>query len=800
MSTATLPKPTTKTVQNLLAKSSGERLIPHSELTARIAVKMARHSLLTIEGVLTDENPIIEVVYLAALLHDIGKCTTQFQKQLKANQEETNKLRFRHNEVGWAFLYEMLKTDNLRPDYRKMILEAVYWHHGISNKMCSYKNTDIKIAPEDHTQMINFIKTVLGEDYIALEERKTVSAPMYYYTNVFSDNGTGEENYNKQMLFVKACVISADRLASSIGSSNKRKTSDKALDELIENYNNRNTEVQVDITQHEYSGTKRFNNQIKIVEHVGRTTQINAPAGFGKTILGLLWNFKRGQKLIWVCPRNIIAESVYQAILEELNGFKITNLSVELYLAGETKEHNGIGKADFSSDIIITNIDNYLSPTVDNSNAARLYSIVNTDVIFDEFHELVGDEPLFACFVNIMRTRNRMTKANTLLLSATPTQMFFLWDNVGSKTKILPKAGKHYPAPHNKKYQINTFEVDADQNPFAKANNLGGNNLFIFNSIKNAQKFKRPLKAGIILHNEFEDCDKLQNKTELFKYYGKHSEQTGLKPNIIGTHILQASLDISAHTLYESVLSPEATLQRIGRCDRWGNNPVEPTINIMMYKNRGEIMMRNTLYAKQLTDLWYEHISTVNTQKLTLDEIYEVYHQFEVKYEKQLKKRVGDQYYDSLTNLSRVYPIKYGQAAKKTGIFSANSNKLRVVDHARSAFVIYKRDRRDKIGLRYTNPFNVTLRSTFAKDFNELDIAPSRIITTLKRIMTKLHKENDERFDYCDIINDKHLELSTIQQKSVKSNTPYIRRDKVYHREFGVVALSTLDELLKHKK
>ena len=32
--------------------------------------------------------------------------------------------------------------------------------------------------------------------------------------------------------------------------------------------------------------------------------------------------------------------------------------------------------------------------------------------------------------------------------------------------------------------------------------------------------------------------------------------------------------------VYEDVLSPESTMQRIGRCDRWGDLDVNPSITI----------------------------------------------------------------------------------------------------------------------------------------------------------------------------------------------------------------------------
>jgi CRISPR/Cas system-associated endonuclease/helicase Cas3 len=43
----------------------------------------------------------------------------------------------------------------------------------------------------------------------------------------------------------------------------------------------------------------------------------------------------------------------------------------------------------------------------------------------------------------------------------------------------------------------------------------------------------------------------------------------------------KASLDISFNDLYEDILSPQSTLQRIGRCDRFGNCIGESVINII---------------------------------------------------------------------------------------------------------------------------------------------------------------------------------------------------------------------------
>ena len=72
----------------------------------------------------------------------------------------------------------------------------------------------------------------------------------------------------------------------------------------------------------------------------------------------------RNRKIIWVCPRNTVGESVYDTIIGELKSFGFDNISVELFLTNQVEKstHNSTG---FESDIIVTNVDNYLVPTFD---------------------------------------------------------------------------------------------------------------------------------------------------------------------------------------------------------------------------------------------------------------------------------------------------------------------------------------------------------------------------------------------------------------------------------------------------
>ena len=751
----------------LLAKGNGLTLIDHSSLVARIAVKIAQKTRLDISA------NLIEGIRISGLLHDIGKCTAQFQKRLsKLSCEDENleaKLPYLHNEVGWAFLSRYLL---LPKDILSIVLDSTYWHHGIMNKMCGYLDTDMAFSEDDIEAMMGYLKSIVGEDCIR-ENLKPRQSPRYYVAEEMEE----ADIINAERLFTRTCIISADRLASGFDNQN---ITDEEIDAIIGDANRKCTDI--DLSKHIHFGNDRFILQQSIVDLCGKTTQINAPAGFGKTLLGLLWGFKSNRKLIWVCPHNIVAESVYKSILSELVNFGI-KLSVELYLAGEVEECNTPGN-NFSSDIIVTNIDNYLAPSVNNKYADRLFTIIDANVVFDEFHELIGEVGLFACFVNIMRTRNRLTNANTLLLSATPTLMRFLWNSHHQKTLVLPNETSHYPAVHKKEYK---FKVTTELNVADK----DGNNLIMLNAVSNAQRYTKIIDTDILLHSRFEDEHRSANTKKLYKYYGKESDRNAAKPNIVGTPVVQNSLDVSFTNLYESVLSPQATLQRLGRCDRWGDCPNESSITVAnvtdgSISSVAEVAVRGILYENGLSNKWFEHISVHSGRKLIQDEFYRIYNDFESINSAALKKYLLAKHSNSLKRLSLMHPVKFFNT-NKSDIKTAGGKKLRSSNS--EIFVICKYYNSD----RFTDPINVQIRNSFDKDFDE----GSNIGKLLKNTMKKLRDANDTRFDFSAILNNKKITIDAIRRFAQKSNTPYIRFDKVYHPKYGEIDKALLAQLNK---
>jgi len=752
-------------MENLLAKSSGITLLDHSKNVSKIATKLAKILYPEIEP------KILKVIETAGYLHDIGKCDSNFQKKLskKPHDEEFEiKLKHLHNEIGWSFLSQSLKMDS---DMLDLIIDPVYWHHGISSKTKYNKqtNTEIKISAADKKVMINFVKEMLGDQYITEKEYNPKPAPKYYV-----DNNVDNCDYiNMIKTFIRGCIIPADRLVSEYEKDNKN------VDDISFDVSRTGS---IDLSKHPYFGNSRWQKQEEISSQVHDTTIVNAPAGFGKTLLGLINNLSGNKKLIWVCPRNVISDSVYDAILREINCCEGHTISMELYLSGDVIKHNEFFQSEFSSDIIVTNIDNFLYPSVDNRYAGRLWTILQSDVVFDEFHELIGEKGLFACFINLMNVKHKLTNNKTLLLSATSDNLHQLWDSF-KKTIILPKNNQHYPAQHEKNIKINILDSFVIAEPKE-------NNLIFLNSIANAQRLYNELGAEILAHSQFLPEKRQEIIKKIYDEYGKSVPKTFDRPNTVSTNILQASLDISYAHIYESILSPRDTLQRGGRCNRFGDyNHADgkcTTYNIINYVNSSERSIRNVLYQESLTKMWFNYISKYNQQIITQDKFYQIYNEYNRINQKILYQYLKDVYYQSLTELSkRAYPIK-SYSHRKSDILNAGSNRLR--SSGNEVFFICKQYNTNK----YTDPISVSLYNGFGEDFKEKGDMCKRLIPTMR----KIKNSGDERFNYEPLLKKRGLNLDIIRKSAKISNTPYIRYDVVYHPEYGIIENDLINKLL----
>jgi len=771
----------------LLGKSDGTTLKDHSELVSKVAVMIYDTTASYID------NKVRESIRIAGLLHDIGKATNFFQTRLKKNIPESliesdlpKKYPFAHNEVGYALLHNHLVSD--RSYDKNLVLYGVYWHHGINpdniKKDCLIYKKPFEISDGDTDTMIGFAIDILNDGYINTNPDfvETSLNMIPHSTNIFDLN----DDINETKLLFISCIITADRLVSSCALDD---LSDEEMLSFIRDYNSKNSSVDVETHAYREKDPERFLSQLNIVnkiiddENNGlRTHIINAPGGFGKSMLLQLLAMKKNKQLLAICPRIDVADSLYNTVIKDLKGFvNGSDVTIELYYNNQIISKNHNNNEGFKSDIVITIIDSFLRPSIDNRFSHRLFTVLESDVVFDEFDELACSSALFSLFVKLVRTRHKMTNASTVLFSATPIPLEFLWDSPNNKTVYLPEKHKHFKAQHDESYLL---RVTDEFNIQSLAENQSS--LVVVNSISNAQKIMASASPEHTYHSRFTPTDRKSKQNNLYTYYGLDTPRTLNKPNFVGTPAIQASFNVSFQHVYDCVLSPGTTSQRFLRGNRTGD--CEPGCTLTVFKNIkgidkasfGENKVREILYNIELSDLWFNELKKHDGKMVTPDNIYEIYNDHMSKYESKIKNHLMSQYKESLNRLAKIYPEKFFFKSK-TDVKTAGGNKLRITNDNKSVFYIapYYNDPN-----KYSDPISEEVYGTFSEHFNEDSNHFRRLINTFKYL------RGDNRFDFNKILEadkQKALTLDHIRHHAKQENTPYIRFDKVYHPDYGFV-------------
>lgn len=766
----------------LIGKGNKTGLLDHSIMVYNVSMVVANTLNIT-------DNEILGKIGMAALLHDIGKAYHKFQNYI-TNGVESDTNNILHHQISWcisAIIFNHRKWDAM--------LNAIYWHHPsiIDNKNSNTRgkidaytifkeltNEDISVIVDIlnhyHQEYPNLFKNNINISDIT-EPSLSISTPGFFYDN---SGITNDKSLNEDILIHRAILISSDRIASNEQYDGLRILKNDVL--YIQSLLTLEKDVIV-VDEHpiyDNAPDGRFSKQVEIINDITNcTTILKAPTGFGKTILGLLWSLRSKKKLLWVCPRNVVVETVYQSINEELTNLNLVDkLSIELYLTGQRIACNKLAEKldEFNSDIIITNIDNFLSPFHKNKVMSRMYSIFNYDVVFDEFHEFIDSSPIFSLFVEVMNIRHNTIKSNTLLLSATPHSINHLWDVVGHRTAILPNADTHFKAVHNKPYTI-TIDTHTS-NDVKKFDGLTPNTLTIYNTIRNAQKHKKYNGSDLIVHSDFLPLDKIEILGEINQIYGKRG--VGYKKSVVSAPIIQASMDISFQHLIESISSPEESMQRIGRCNRWGEYD-DATLHLIYYINN--MSEKTYVRAIKCTDeqsLWIKFLTDNISDTITLDQLYNLYNKFNIQYNEIRRNDIRSKLNNSYAILAdKIFPTKWSGSGNAQGeaMLIKLSNNLR--ESKQGYFCIYKIHGTEEY---IATPFSETVMISRGADLGEDDSTSGRI----RRVVKDLTLRGKFKYNKYILGNKSSICENLFKCAQYNSEMPYIAFNKEYSREYGL--------------
>jgi len=561
------------------------------------------------------------------ICHDLLKVAEAFQKSLtnSTNSDDSDSLELTHDVMTWAFLN---KYTNLSDDEKRTIL----YHHVLEvdgdlsvDDICYKIKNDIGNAKE----MFLFFAAILKEDGIDVglienESSEIAVSNVTMYPKI-RDLDVDSMDRLIMSLLMRAILIYSDRMVSKFYKDIDKFVSNdiKFMDNIIDSYGCSSIKEAIngiDFRNIESFDKVRLEKQEKLVTEISSYENVilKASTGFGKTFVGFRWWTQSNRKLFWVTPTISIAENSFR----ELNKIvaiinRQDDISIALLVGGDYKE------GDENSDIIVSVIDSFLGMNVKNGAAHQLLNTLTCDIVFDEFQNYTNSKPMFSSFISMCGARFRVTNSRTLLLSATPP----LYHNMfwGDNVRFID-FGVY---DKDKKIRINVKEID----DISKID-VNDNSISIFNTVKNSQVFCNKYgnyENTILLHAYFtsEDSERLLN--EVFENRSKNSDLNDRK-TVFGTSIIGTGCDISAIEINDEVVSPENTIQRLGRGNRFNEYDSEVILNCIIVNNKSTNKFIEAFYECEegikIYYAWCNFLKGYNGRLLTKEDFYNLYSEF----------------------------------------------------------------------------------------------------------------------------------------------------------------------------
>ena len=775
----------------LLAKSKqkGRRdisLVEHTKAVINTACRI-------VDVLVPEERSqkIKEQIVQAAALHDIGKClrkTQEFFSKMPSkskideeSSEDTSEIVSadgrppKHNVVSWAYAKTYCKLSDA-------VLSSIIHHHIIQEKSSmldssfilsdDYKD-DVKTMHtffEEISYYVNslFNRTILKRSNVI--NRKAIKATdVSPFSLIAGDFHVNSFNDAADMIVVRAILIYADRIVSSYPdlSFDVSQNIDDALIKLIPSF--RADFPNFDIRNCSIYDKNRLTAQLDALDKITNTdistSVLSANAGFGKTLVGLLYILKLKKRAYWVAPQNNIARESYNSIVEELNTMGLKDkVSVALLLSGTYEE----GTPD--ADIIVTNIDNFFNPAVRNNDAMNYLAEIASTVVFDEYHNFITRNAMFAMFIQLMYSRFHHMKSNTLLMSATPMYFKkFFW----SKNTVQIIEPPLFNCSMNMKITVKYINSLDEINPKKDS-------FVILPTVDEVQKAYKSFKENnpsttvSIIHAHYKDADRKRLECMIHATHGKKSN-IHLRQTVFSSNMISTGLDVSANIIYDFPFSPECTIQKgCGRAGRFLNEykEVEYILCIMKQRSLGMQAIIRDNYDFNLLSKWENILKGLDGQTITKKEMYDRYRDFYKVNANDVEKIQAHFFLESNKELCdlRPYAIKV-----KDGNRDVLSSRTSWRGPGNTIYTISKRIGSNKP----TEIVKMTIRSI---EYLEQEWSVNAL-KARRRFIERRSKKFKDKFKYGNVMITKDTYFSYARNKE----TPFYLYKSYYDDELGLV-------------
>ena len=552
------------------------------------------------------EERFWQLMKIVCKYHDAGKVFSGFQNAIRETIGEKliptkfNNQEIKHEQISPMFVpykqYEMTKKE------RKIVYQAIYYHHERDNKIHINSGLLEKIIKEDIEPNIEKIEKELQ---IKIPKLSTFYLGMVEGQARITE---GDELYNEYCL-IKGLLHRLDH-CSSAWIEVEDETKEEIAD-FVENFMKKQNFKENDLQQFAEK------NQDKNVIIIGST-------GIGKTEGALLWS--KNDKTFFTLPLRISINAIYDRIKDTI-GYKHVGLlhSTALDYLDEKDEENEFNKIQ---------------------QARNLYEKITTctiDQIFPFVFKYRGYEKIYATlsYSKVVIDEIQAYSPEIVAVLLKGLQMI---NNLDGKfmvmTATLPRIYREKLQEMGIKFEYNEFIKDTKRHKFEiidksinedikeiKEKSKNKKVLIIVNTINKAIELYKALKNdGVekvnLLHSRFEQEDRSEKERNI-KDFSKQENESGIW---ITTQIVEASLDIDFDILYTEMSTLDSLFQRFGRCYRSREyKGKEPNVKIYIKETSGVgYIYDKEIYQKSI-DLLQEYSGQILEEKTKIDLVDKLY-------------------------------------------------------------------------------------------------------------------------------------------------------------------------------
>ena len=501
---------------------------------------------------IVDKNPNVDerlwnLLEIACVYHDIGKVYSPFQNIiLEKLGKEKLYTTFDYESIKHEQLSPMfIPTDDLNYTEKKLIYQAIYYHHCRVHKKVN-SNLVEKIIKEDIVPRYDNIRS---EIKYKLKDDLNCN----YLGYVFGRNKINEESE----VYIKYCLLKGllHRLdhSSSADVLVENKT-EQSLGECTEN----------SLKFKGYNGKNELQKFCK--DNISNNILVIGSTGIGKTEAATIWSDIG--KTFFTLPIRTSINAIYDRIKFDI-GYKDVGLlhsSAVDYL--EEKEdkfdyHLYEQTKNLGNRVIVCTIDQIFPFIFRYNGYEKIYAtLAFSKVIIDEIQAYSPE--ITAIILKGIKMINDIGGKFMIMTATLPR----IYKDELEKMGIKFKFGEFLKPIMRHKLSINDNSLDNDiENIINKASS--SKVLVILNTIDKANELYLKIKEKNIenvnvLHSRFIKNDR-SNKENSIINFSKEREKTGIW---ITTQIVEASLDIDFDYLFTEMSTLDSLFQRCGRCYR----------------------------------------------------------------------------------------------------------------------------------------------------------------------------------------------------------------------------------------